>query len=192
MEKNYYQILGLDENASFDKIKKNYRRCALEIHSDKYGEDESFKHKFEEVKEAYSFLRNKYISNKETTYSSAPEILFFNSSSNNALIKGDKTTLSWEIINSNDITLQIETSFGISQILDLGNKNSIEISPETNSTFIELSLIAKNNLAQTVKERSLLFARKADFTPEEGWAQKIILFIVCAIMIIAVCFVWFY
>lgn len=49
---NYYNILGLNENASQDEIKKTYRKLAMEHHPDKGGDEEKFK----KISEAYDTL----------------------------------------------------------------------------------------------------------------------------------------
>jgi len=53
MGKDYYNILGVDKNASQDEIKKAFRRKAHQYHPDKEGGDEA---KFKEVNEAYQVL----------------------------------------------------------------------------------------------------------------------------------------
>ena len=43
--KNYWQILGLEEGASQDEIKKAYKKYAKKFHPDLHGNDEFFKEK---------------------------------------------------------------------------------------------------------------------------------------------------
>lgn len=58
---NYYQILGVDENASQEDIKKTYRKLAMEHHPDKGGDEEKFK----KISEAYDILGDE---NKKIQY----------------------------------------------------------------------------------------------------------------------------
>lgn len=53
--KDYYQILGLDRNASQEDIKKAYYKLAHEYHPDKGGDKEKMK----EINEAYQVLSDK-------------------------------------------------------------------------------------------------------------------------------------
>ncbi len=59
--KDFYQILGVAENATQDEIKKAYRRLAVEHHPDKGG-DES---KFKEISESYDTIGDE---NKRSQY----------------------------------------------------------------------------------------------------------------------------
>lgn len=53
--RNYYEVLGVDKNASDEEIKKAFRRLAHKYHPDKGGDGEKFK----EINEAYQVLSNK-------------------------------------------------------------------------------------------------------------------------------------
>lgn len=53
MSKDYYNILGVEKNASKDDIKKAFYKLAHKYHPDKKGGDEK---KFKEVNEAYQIL----------------------------------------------------------------------------------------------------------------------------------------
>lgn len=55
MQKDYYQILGVEKKANADEIKKAFRKLAHKYHPDKSGGDET---KFKEASEAYSVLSN--------------------------------------------------------------------------------------------------------------------------------------
>ncbi len=54
MAKDYYQILGVDRNATAEDIKKAYRKLAHQYHPDKGGDEKKFK----EINEAYQVLSN--------------------------------------------------------------------------------------------------------------------------------------
>ena len=57
MEKrDYYEVLGVEKNASADDIKKAYRKLAVKYHPDKNPGDKEAEEKFKEVGEAYSVL----------------------------------------------------------------------------------------------------------------------------------------
>ena len=58
MAKDYYQILGVDKNASEEEIKKAYRKLALKYHPDKGGGAEA-EARFKEASEAYAVLSDK-------------------------------------------------------------------------------------------------------------------------------------
>lgn len=54
--KDYYQILGVDRNASQKAIKAAYRKLALKFHPDKNPDDKQAEEKFKEINEAHEVL----------------------------------------------------------------------------------------------------------------------------------------
>ncbi|PYQ48014.1 MAG: molecular chaperone DnaJ, partial [Acidobacteria bacterium] len=55
-KRDYYEVLGLQRNASLDDIKKAYRKMALKHHPDKNPGDPTSEEKFKEAAEAYAVL----------------------------------------------------------------------------------------------------------------------------------------
>lgn len=55
-KRDYYEILGLDRNASESDIKKAYRKLAIQFHPDKNPGDSAAEEKFKEAAEAYEVL----------------------------------------------------------------------------------------------------------------------------------------
>ena len=56
MSKDYYNVLGVDKNASDDEIKKAYRKMAMKFHPDKNPDNPEAESKFKEAAEAYDVL----------------------------------------------------------------------------------------------------------------------------------------
>lgn len=56
MPRDYYEVLGVDKNASDDEIKKAFRQQAKKYHPDLHPGDKEAEAKFKEVNEAYSIL----------------------------------------------------------------------------------------------------------------------------------------
>lgn len=58
--KNYYQILEVNENASYEVIEKAYRVLAKKYHPDIWPKDKMYfaESKFKEITEAYNILSN--------------------------------------------------------------------------------------------------------------------------------------
>ncbi len=57
-KKDYYEILGINRNASQTEIKSAYRKKALQYHPDKNPGDPSAEEKFKEAAQAYEVLGN--------------------------------------------------------------------------------------------------------------------------------------
>ena len=56
-KRDYYEVLGIDKNASKDDIRKAYRKLARKYHPD-VNKEEGAEEKFKEVKEAYEVLKD--------------------------------------------------------------------------------------------------------------------------------------
>lgn len=55
-KRDYYQVLGIEKNASTDEIKKAYRKLAIKYHPDRNPGDKEAEAKFREATEAYDVL----------------------------------------------------------------------------------------------------------------------------------------
>jgi molecular chaperone DnaJ len=55
-KRDYYEVLGVEKNASADDIKRAYRRMAIKYHPDKNPGDKEAEAKFKECAEAYEVL----------------------------------------------------------------------------------------------------------------------------------------
>ena len=53
MEEDYYQILGVDRNASVEEIKKSYRKMAMKYHPDRNPGNKEAEQIFKKAAEAY-------------------------------------------------------------------------------------------------------------------------------------------
>ena len=64
-DKDFYEILGVQKNASDDEIKKSYRKLAMKYHPDRNKDDKESERKFKEVSAAYEVLKD---SEKRSAY----------------------------------------------------------------------------------------------------------------------------
>ena len=64
-DKDFYEILGVQRNASEDEIKKAYRKQAMKYHPDRNKDDKTAERKFKEAAAAYEVLKD---SEKRSAY----------------------------------------------------------------------------------------------------------------------------
>jgi molecular chaperone DnaJ len=57
-KRDYYEVLGVERNASREELKKAYRKLAMQHHPDRNPDDKAAEEKFKEAAEAYEVLSN--------------------------------------------------------------------------------------------------------------------------------------
>src|SRR5262245_10846131 len=55
-KRDYYEVLGVERDASAEDIKKAYRKVAMKYHPDKNPGDQAAEEKFKEASAAYQIL----------------------------------------------------------------------------------------------------------------------------------------
>jgi molecular chaperone DnaJ len=76
-KRDYYDVLGVNKNASPEDIKSAYRKLAVKYHPDKNPGDKAAEDKFKEASEAYSILSDK---SKKENYDNFGHAAFENGS----------------------------------------------------------------------------------------------------------------
>ena len=71
-KRDYYETLGVSQNAETKEIKKAYRKLAVKYHPDKNPDNKAAEDKFKEAAEAYDVLSSPE-KNKSTTNTAMQE-----------------------------------------------------------------------------------------------------------------------
>ncbi|WP_439479345.1 J domain-containing protein [Chryseobacterium aquaticum] len=107
--KDYYYFLGVSPDASYEDIKKSYRKLSLKYHPDKNENDDFFADRFREIQEAYEILsdevkRKSYDQNMEShqktfRYHVPPSIKTF-TANKIKVKKGEEIIITWQTQNA--------------------------------------------------------------------------------------------
>ena len=107
--KDYYYFLGVSPDASYEDIKKSYRKLSLKYHPDKNENDDFFADRFREIQEAYEILsdevkRKSYDQNLEShqktfRYHVPPSIKTF-TANKIKVKKGEEIIITWQNQNA--------------------------------------------------------------------------------------------
>ena len=57
-QKDFYEVRGIERNASSEDIKKAYRKLAIKYHPDKNPGDQKAEEKFKEISAAFEVLKD--------------------------------------------------------------------------------------------------------------------------------------
>ena len=152
--KDYYYILGFKSNASYDDIKKAYRKLSLKFHPDKNDGDDFFTEHFKELQEAYEILSNEKkrkiyhtergftqpFEDQNENQSFPPEIEFFNSSKD-TFESDEQITFSWKTNYADKVVFK---PFGV---VGASGKKTYKIK-DLKNPFLNFELIAENSFQE--------------------------------------------
>jgi len=150
-KRDYYEVLGVNKNASAEDIKRAYRRKAMKFHPDKNPNDKTAEAKFKECAEAYEVLSD---SEKRQRYDQ------FGHDGLRGMGMRDYSHMKWQ-----DIGSIFEDIFGFGDLFGMGGRRrSGRTGPARGydlETTVELNL---NDIAKGV-EKTIEFTRQ-DLCPE--------------------------
>jgi len=161
---DYYQVLGLEKNASEEEIKTAYRKLSKKFHPDVNDGDSYYIKMFRQILEAYEVLgdvgkRRRYNqdfygrSNSSTTNThydvdKKPVVNYFSSDNDTLAYPGQIITFYWETENSDEVFIE---PFGK---VSLSGKKSYKIN-KIKTNELKITLKAKNYRSGFSDQREL-------------------------------------
>ena len=148
--KNYYQVLGLNEDATQDEIKSAYKKYVVKFHPDKHNGDSFFKERLQEIQEAYDFLITHHTENcKKSTIVptgagfSVSHIQFRCSHKN--IYEGDSISFKWDIDLPCSVSLKIVGDNSYQYKNDLSQHGTFTIHIEITERLVATLYCTNNN-----------------------------------------------
>ena len=168
--KNYYQILGLEEGATLDEIKDEYRKYAAKFHPDKHNDDEFFKERFQEIQEAYEYLLEHYEDVNNETEDNEVEDEYKLTSDNIILFEcfpkevqvGDTITIRWNVNHPCNCLLEMNNGYSTWNDEDIPIYGEKYIKVNRINEKIEIRLRIHNSCSNAYKSLTIYKINSAD------------------------------
>lgn len=179
--KDYYYILGLGKEATLPEIQQAYKKLALKFHPDENGGDPFFAMHYAKIQEAYKVLSDEHSRYRydKSLLKDIPEVKtkivegpapvissFF--ASKKALKKGDLLTISWEVLNADEVRISL-----IGEVASNGTQ-TIRLTEELlMDAFLVIEIHASNKNSTKKSSKELIIKNLEEELPSEGLKNRL-------------------
>lgn len=179
--RNYYEILGVSEDADLTEIKTAFRKLSHKFHPDKNDNDKFFEKKFLDIKEAYDILSNtnlkrKYDENlkankgnqKKNGHNNFVPVIEVFAVNKKSIVEGEIVNIKWSVINAGKVF--------ISQIGFVGEgvgDKDVKIKNISMNKDIEIKIRAENTFINKFAESSCFLDNKLYIKLEKDIEKKL-------------------
>jgi len=166
--KNYYYILGLQNNASEQDIRTAYKKLSMLLHPDRNGGDKFFEDRFKEIQEAYDTLSNAsrrslydeellgYSKPQNTSgYNTNPPSILQFEASKKAIAEGELVTIMWRVTNADSVHID---PLGL---MEASGTKTIRLPNMLGRPTLTLTLTATNSYVQKSQVREINIQNKS-------------------------------
>lgn len=166
--KNYYYILGLQNNASEQDVRIAYKKLSMLLHPDRNGGDKFFEDRFKEIQEAYDTLSNasrrslydeellSYSKPQNTSaYNSNPPSILQFEASKKAIAEGELVTIMWRVTNADSVHID---PLGL---MEASGTKTIRLPNMLGRPALALTLTATNTYVQKSQQREIQIQNKS-------------------------------